>query len=176
LKILPAKASKWLSQWRHELERRADGKGRQRWWMLFRTHAAAPDSARVVWSDIGKMPKAVVIPQGDNCVPLNTCYVARCRDETDAHLLAVILNSKLAASWLSLLAEPARGGYLRFMGWTMSLLPLPRDWTKARQILPPIGIAAASGKFPADEELLRIVLCAYGLSPDDVAPLIEWSQ
>jgi hypothetical protein len=176
LKLLPPKAAQWLSQWRRDLERRADSRGRQRWWMLFRTDAAASSHARVVWSDIGKTPKAVVIPEEDKSVPLNTCYVARCRDRTDAHLLTAILNSRLAASWLALLAEPARGGYLRFMGWTMSLLPLPRDWSKARRILAPVSIEATAGNIPTEDALLEVVLAAYGLSNDDVAPLIEWSQ
>jgi len=176
LKVLPPLAAKWLSQWRRDLEQRADGRGRHRWWMLFRTEAAASVRPRVVWSDIGKVPKAVVLPRGNDAIPLNTCYVARCRDEIDAHVLAVILNSRLAASWLALLAEPARGGYLRFMGWTMSLLPLPRNWARARHILAPVGIAAARGDVPLEEELLTVVLCAYGLTHDDVSPLIEWSQ
>lgn len=176
LKVLPPQAANWLAQWRRDLELRADGRGRPRWWMLFRTEAASSTHARVVWSDIGKAPKAVVIPKGNNAVPLNTCYVARCRDEIDAHVLAVILNSKLASSWLELLAEPARGGYLRFMGWTMALLPLPKDWPKARRILAPVGTAAANGQFPSEEELMRVVLFAYGLTPGEVAPLIEWSQ
>ena len=176
LKVLPPEAARWLSQWRRELERRSDNRGRSRWWTLFRTDAAVCANPRVVWSDIGKAPKAFVIPKGNDAVPLNTCYVARCRDEIDAHLLAVILNSKLAASWLALLAEPARGGYLRFMGWTMSLLPLPRDWANARRLLAPVGMEAARGNCPSEEELLIVVLCAYGLAPAVIAPLIEWCQ
>jgi hypothetical protein len=176
VKALPPQTAKWLSKWRRDLENRADVRGHHRWWMLFRTEAAASTHARVVWSDIGKAPKAAVIPKGNDAVPLNTCYVARCRDEIDAHLLAVILNSKLAASWAALLAEPARGGYHRFMGWTMSLLPLPKQWADARRILAPVGIAAANGTFPTDDELTQLVLRAYGLVSCDVAPLIEWSQ
>ncbi len=176
IKVLPPLTAKWLSQWRRDLEQRTDGRGRHRWWMLFRTEAASSAHARVVWSDIGKVPKAVVVPRGNDAVPLNTCYVARCRDEVDAHMLAVILNSRLAASWLALLAEPARGGYLRFMGWTLSLLPLPRDWVKARRILAPIGMEAVRGSIPLEEDVMRVVLCAYGLTSDEVAPLIEWSQ
>lgn len=176
LKVLPPGTAEWLSRWRRDLERRADSRGRHRWWMLFRTEAAASHRARVVWADIGKRPKAVVIPKGNDAVPLNTCYVARCRDDIDAHLLTVILNSRLAASWLALLAEPARGGYMRFMGWTMSLLPLPKNWDRARNVLAPIGIAAAAGRIPSDDELTEAVLCVYGLTYRDVAPLIEWSQ
>jgi len=58
----------------------------------------------------------------------------------------------------------------------MSLLPLPRDWAAARQILSPIGAAAMTGNPPSDHDLMQAVLLAYGLSFDDVAALIEWSQ
>ena len=176
MKTLPPDALRWFSRWRRTLEQRADNRGRQRWWMLFRTEAADCSRPRVVWSDIGKRPRAAVIPCGDRSVPLNTCYVARCDDLADAAALAAVLNSNLAACWLALLAEPARGGYLRFMGWAMSLLPLPRDWDAARHILSPIGVAAMSGNAPCDSDLMQAVLLAYGLSFDDVAPLIEWSQ
>jgi hypothetical protein len=90
-----------------------------------------------VWADIGKTPRASVIDAGNDAVPLNSCYVIHANDQADAHALSALLNSKLIAAWLGLIAEPASGGYFRFMGWTMSLLPLPRDWTRARRILAP---------------------------------------
>jgi len=173
---LPPKTARWLSKWRHELERRTDGRGRDRWWMLFRTESSECTHPRVVWSDIGKYPKAAVIPAGDRSVPLNTCYVARCSDLADGYTLAALLNSRLIAAWLTLLAEPARGGYLRFMGWTMSLVPLPRNWDRARLMLAPIGEAAAAGRIPPADELLSRVLCAYNLKLDEVSALLEWSQ
>lgn len=176
LRSLPQDAARWLSKWRHQLERRTDGRGRHRWWMLFRTESAAFSYPRVIWSDIGKSPRAAVIPAGDDSVPLNTCYVAACRDLPDAYTLAALFNSSLLAAWIALLAEPARGGYLRFMGWTMSLVPLPKDWARARAVLAPIGEAAASGRVPSETELLRRSLCAYGLALDEVRPLLEWNQ
>jgi hypothetical protein len=176
MRLLPPGVLKALSPWRGKLESRTDCRGRQRWWMLFRTESASYSRPRVVWCDIGKTPRAAVISAGDDAVPLNSCYVARCRDDTDAHSLAALLNSTPIAAWLSLLAEPARGGYLRFMGWTMSLLPLPKDWVRARRILGPIGIAASEGAPPHPDDLTRAVLDAYRLSRSDVDELLEWNR
>ena len=143
--------------------------------MLFRTESAGSSRPRVVWCDIGKTPRAAVIPQGSDAVPLNTCYVARCRDDTDAYTLTALLNSCPIGAWLSLLAEPARGGYLRFLGWTMSLLPVPKDWTRARRILGPVGSAANAGVPPDPDQLRRAVLDAYRLSCGEVDALLKWN-
>ena len=60
-------------------------------------------------------------------------------DIDDAHALATLLNSSLVAAWLNSIAEPARGGYRRYLGWTLSLLPVPVDWIRARNLLAPLG-------------------------------------
>jgi hypothetical protein len=73
------------------------------------------------------------------------------------------------------LAEPARGGYRRFLGWTCARLPVPRDWAQALEILAPLGRAAAGGDAPSEERLTDAVLRAYGLARGDVAALLEWS-
>jgi hypothetical protein len=83
---------------------RADARRAVRWWTLFRVEAARVDRPRVVWADLGRVPRAAVLFAGDAAVPLNTCYVARCRDETDACALAALLNGPLAAAWLNALA------------------------------------------------------------------------
>lgn len=171
---LPAETQSWLQRWRRRLEMRADGRG-GRWWALFRTEAAASDRARVVWGDIGRTPRAVVLPAGDPTVPLNTCYVVRAPSADDAHALAALLNSRVASAWLGVLAEPARGGYRRFLGWTCARLPLPRDWPRARALLAPLGRAGAGGQAPADATLTHAVLSAYGVEPEHVAPLLAWS-
>jgi hypothetical protein len=172
---LPSNTSKWLRRWRRDLEKRTDGRGRHRWWMLFRTESASFSRSRVVWADIGKTPRAAVLDAGDNSVPLNTCYVIHASDQIDAHALCALLNSKLIASWLALIAEPASGGYFRFMGWTMSLLPIPCDWTRARRILAPIAELATSGTPPSDDELFHAALCAFKLNESEVAPMIQWN-
>ncbi|HWH51856.1 MAG TPA: DNA methyltransferase, partial [Gemmatimonadaceae bacterium] len=118
---LPPHAARWLARWRRTLVARADSRSAARWWMLFRTEAARSDKPRVVWCDMGREPRAAVLEAGDPRVPLNSCYVARCSDLVDADTLATLLNSAVARAWLNAIAEPARGGYRRYFGWTMSL-------------------------------------------------------
>lgn len=173
LASLPPHALRWLRQWRHTLTRRADSRAASPWWQLFRTAAARSDRHRVVWCDIGRGPRALVLEPGDRTVPLNTCYVAFA-DETDAWALAALLNSALAAAWLRVLAEPARGGYSRYFAWTLAELPLPSDIGRFRETLAPAGRATANGTTIPDTELVDLVLDAYQLRMRDVAPLLEW--
>jgi len=81
------------------------------------------------------------------------------------HLVPIPLNA---------IAEPARGGYRRFFGWTMSLLPLPRDWERARDVFARFAESDAE-RTPNDRDLLEAALDAYGLEHDDVAPLLVWA-
>ena len=171
---LPPRAERWLRGWRRRLIARSDARGTARWWSLFRTDAAEHDVARVVWADFGRAPRAAVLLPGDRAVPLNTCYVARCRELLDAFALAAVLNSALARAWLAAVAEPARGGYRRYLGWTMSMLPLPTQWARARGALADAGERAFAGSPPSDAELLEIVVAAYGLRPRNAAALLDW--
>ena len=94
----------------------------------------------------------------------------------DAFALAALLNGPLARAWLDALAEPARGGYRRYLGWTMSLLPVPSDWnapaTSSRRSAKP----RASGERRATANLLDASLAAYGVDRRDVAPLVAWAR
>jgi methylase of polypeptide subunit release factors len=171
---LPPLTARWLSRWKRRLDARTDARHRARWWSLFRTEGAATDMHRVVWGDLGRRPRAVVLDAGDATVPLNSCYVARCSISDDAHALAALLNGPVARAWLNAIAEPARGGYRRYLGWTVSLLPVPRDWPRARDILAPLGRAARAGCAPNDHELLRVSLAAYDVEHDDVGGLVAW--
>ena len=76
---------------------------------------------------------------------------------------------------LNAIAEPARGGYHRYLGWTMALLPLPARWVRARKLLAPLGERAMHGDIPSDDELLEAALDAYRLRRDRVQPLLSWS-
>ncbi|HEY4307398.1 MAG TPA: N-6 DNA methylase [Gemmatimonadaceae bacterium] len=172
---LPPLTKKWLQRWRTALTNRADAKHRARWWSLFRVEGARSDLARVVWCDVGREPRALVLDAHDPRVPLNTCYVARCRNTHDAHALAALLNSPLARAWLDTIAEPARGGYKRYLGWTTALLPLPSDWAHARDILAPLSERARFDRAPNDPELLAAACAAYELEHDQVAPLVAWA-
>jgi SAM-dependent methyltransferase len=164
---LPDRARAWLRRRYGELAGRSDAARVRRWWSLFRVDAADTSVARVVWADFGKRPRALVLPPGDPTVPLNTCYVLPCDDERDASAIAALLNSELAAAWLNSLAEPARGGYRRYLGWTVGQLPLPHDWPAARAVL-----SAAARE--AEDRLRDAVLDAYRLEHKDVAALLDW--
>lgn len=171
---LPPLARRWLSRHRDALIRRTDLHGSNRWWSVFRTESAKFESARVIWADFGVRPRAIVSEAGESLVALNTCYVVGCQSAADAYALAAILNGLLAAAWLNAIAEPARGGYHRYLGWTMSLLPLPDPWERARQILAPIGARAMQGDLPSDDELLDATLSAYCLDRNVAQPLLSW--
>lgn len=173
LTSLPAATHRRLVPWRRQLEQRTDGRG-GRWWALFRTEAARTDWARVVWGDIGRAPRALVLRAGDPTVPLNTCYVVRTRSEDAAYAFAVLLNSPVGAAWLGALAEPARGGYRRFLGWTCARFPIPRDWERACALLAPIGREASAGRLTDAWTLTERVLEAYGVTHDQLAPLLSW--
>jgi hypothetical protein len=174
LKSLPPRAARWLGRWRDRLAARTDLRAGTQWWSLFRIGAAAPSRPRVVWADMGRSPRALVLEKGDRTVPLNSCYVLPCNELDDARAVAALLNSTVAAAWLGVLAEPARGGYRRYMAWTVSLLPLPRDWRRTRLLLAPIAERAALGNAPSTGELDAAVLRAYHVRPADVAPLLAW--
>jgi hypothetical protein len=138
---------------------------------------ASGEAPRVVWADLGRSPRATLLTASDPSVPLNSCYVALCRDDEDALALSAILNSPIAEAWLAALAEPARGGYRRFLGWTMSLLPLPVDWRRSRAALAPIAeraIRVDGDSLALRDELLEATLAAYRLRHSDMAPLLTW--
>ncbi|HEX3865533.1 MAG TPA: N-6 DNA methylase, partial [Gemmatimonadaceae bacterium] len=174
LRSLPPLAAAWFARWRRQLVARTDARHRSRWWLLFRTEAARSDVPRVVWTDIGREPRATILPAGDATVPLNSCYALRCRDDVDADAFAALLNGPLARSWLAALAEPARGGYHRYLGWTLSQLPVPGDWNRAREVLAPLGARGRLSVAPRDSELFDAALEAFGVRRHDVAPLVAW--
>jgi hypothetical protein len=165
-----------LLPFRDQLGGRSDLHGRLPWWTVFRTESARHEHARVIWADFGLIPRAMVIEPGDPIVPLNSCYAISCNTLDDAHGLAALLNGPLVSAWLNVVAEPARGGYRRYLGWTVSLLPLPSDWGCAREHLAPLGARAMSGDVLSNDELLAAALCAYRLTFADIQPLLSWTS
>jgi Eco57I restriction-modification methylase len=172
---LPKHAARWLTAWRRHLSARSDARRRTRWWSVFRTEGARIDRPRVVWADVGREPRACVLDAGDPAVALNSCYVVRCADDVDALAFAALLNGPIAGAWLNAAAEPARGGYRRYLGWTLSLLPLPADWQRARRSLAPLARRGLIGESPSARDLFEASLAAYQLEADDVAALVAWS-
>ncbi|MCC6317481.1 MAG: N-6 DNA methylase [Gemmatimonadaceae bacterium] len=176
LASLPPATTRWFARWRRELSSRADARPSQPWWALFRIDGARNDRPRVVWADLSRGPRATVLPAGSPVVPLNTCYVLPCRDDTDAAAFVALLNSPLAAAWLDAIAEPARGGYRRYLAWTIACLPVPTPWARARTVLAPLGARGVEGEVVGDAELLEATCAAYGVSPRSLAPLVSWHK
>ncbi|HKR08863.1 MAG TPA: hypothetical protein VJS39_06715, partial [Gemmatimonadaceae bacterium] len=174
LRDLPPLSREWLLPFRDTLTHRTDLHDSRRWWSVFRTEGAAFDQPRVIWADFGLRPRAIVVAENDRFVPLNTCYVVRIPKIRDAFALAAILNSPLAPAWLNAIAEPARGGYRRYLGWTMAMLPVPSRWGRVRKLLSPLGERAMQGDVPSDNELLEATLEAYALPLEKVRPLLDW--
>jgi transposase len=176
LAALPPSTARWMHWWRPRLEGRRDARQRQPWWTLFRTEAARPDTPRLVWADFGRTLRTQVLDAGDPTVPLNTCYVLRAPTLDDAYALDALLSSPVASAWLDAIAEPARGGWRRFLGWTVSALPTPTDWLRARTLLAPLGRRRALGDPPSPEEHIAVVASAYGLDPAVLTPLLAWQH
>jgi hypothetical protein len=171
---LPVHAAGWLGPWRRALVARADSHASDRWWSLYRTEGASNSRPRVVWSDFGRVPRAALLPRGDRTVPLNSCYVSHCANDEDALALTALLNSAIAAAWLNALAEPARGGFHRYLAWTVAMLPIPSDWDSARALLAPLARDAIAGNPPLPALLTSTVARAYGLIEARVQPLLTW--
>ncbi len=196
LTALPAASARWLAQWRPRLQTRRDARHQSPWWALFRTEAARTELPRVVWADIGKRLRTQVLAAGDPTIPLNSCYVVRVPSDSDAFALHALLQSSVVAAWLDPLAEPARGGFRRFLGWTVASLPIPHDWARTTRLLAPIGerlhqfaecrrtLANASSdnmdsQHHVEATALRTSLDeavaeAYGLPFARLQPLIDW--
>jgi hypothetical protein len=172
LVALPRRCADWLSRHRGALTHRADAKGSKRWWSLFRVDAADTRRTRLVWADFGRRPRALVLQAGDSTVPLNTCYVLSVDEPSDVWALAAILNSRIAAAWLNAIAEPARGGYRRYLGWTVGQLPIPAAWSAERAALAAEAQAAASGSGVDIDECVRR---AYGLRENDLDALLAFA-
>ncbi|MBL0169996.1 MAG: N-6 DNA methylase [Gemmatimonadaceae bacterium] len=175
LRALPPAAARWLAHWRPRLERRRDARARHPWWTLFRTEAARHESPRVVWADIGKRLRPRVLHAGDPTVPLNTCYVMRTSSMDDAYAIESLLGSTVAAGWFETLAEPARGGFRRFMGWTVATLPVPTNWTTARYPLADLGRRRAAGESIAVDQYESAIAAAYGIPLRHLEPLMRWA-
>ena len=191
LRTLPPASMRWLAQWRPRLQGRRDARRAHPWWALFRTEAARSDLPRLVWADIARTMRCTVLPAGDPTVPLNSCYVMRLPSLDDAHALHALLTSSVINAWLGVLAEPARGGFRRFLGWTVSALPVPRDWPRAVRLLRPFGEAlSATAARPvqspvhrgmahtgvSDAALDAAVLQAFQLPASTLTPLLEWHR
>lgn len=176
LAALPPATARWLGTWRPRLRARRDARQSQPWWTLFRTEAARADLPRLVWADIGRQLRLRLLPPHDPTVPLNTCYVLRLATLDDAYAALALLSSGVAAAWLDVLAEPARGGFRRYLGWTVGALPVPQAWPRVVADLAPLGKRLHAGEHLPAPLLNTAVARAYGLSLTVITPLLAWHQ
>lgn len=130
---LPPAVSEHLGAHEYRLRARADLKPDDPFWRVFRARRHKW-GLRVAWRDLGPEPSAVVLPEEVDflggrvpLISLNTIYQISAASGEDAHLLAAILNSTVARTYLKAIAERAAGGYFRFLGWTVALLPFPEQ-------------------------------------------------
>jgi hypothetical protein len=91
-------------------------------WELFRT-ALADRHHRVVWPDLARRLAAAV--PAPPIVPLNTVYGVAVACADDAFALAALLNTRWLTALARLVADPARGGYVRFNARIVGALPIP---------------------------------------------------
>lgn len=174
LRLIPPATSRWLAHWQPQLRARRDARPQQPWWTLFRTEAANHDRPRLVWADIGRRLRCQILPAGDPTVPLNSCYVLHLPTLADAYTLLALLQSDITAAWLDPLAEPARGGFRRFLGWTVASLPIPTAWAQAVHQLAPLGAALHQGEALPPNQLEDAVAHAYGVPLRLLHPLLDW--
>ncbi|MBC8085689.1 MAG: N-6 DNA methylase [Phycisphaerae bacterium] len=174
LRILPPRTARWFARYRSQLETRKDARSTRPWWTLFRTEAARFESTRLVWADLGRSLRTTILPAGDPTVPLNTCYVLRTASFEDACALNTLLTSPVAAAWLDAIAEPARGGWRRYLGWTVAALPVPENWDTARALLAKFWQLQQAGAQPTPEQHIAVVAAAYGIPLQTLLPLLHW--
>jgi hypothetical protein len=178
LASLPRATRGHLQRHQRLLKRRIDLRPGSPYWSLFRVR---PEkwALRVAWRDIAPAPEAAVVPPQlrflDDFAPvisLNTVYQITAASGEDAHLLAAVLNSTVARAYLRAIAERASGGYFRFLGWTVALLPFPErpDAAVVTQCAQVSREAHAAAGLAGDgqDRLDAAVATLYGLTADDL--------
>lgn len=123
---LPPRAAAWFERHAALLRRRADYRDGPPW-RLFRTGAATA-AHRVVWADIARSLVAVPL-EGDDLIPLNTCYVVSAPCADTARHLACYLNTTWCRAISTRSAPVAAGGFRRFNARVVENLPWPHDPT-----------------------------------------------
>ena len=124
LQRLPPRAAAYLGRYSATLRARTDYAGGPEW-TLFRTSGAVAPH-RVIWSDLARRLEAATLsgPGERDRVPLNSCYLLRCKGEDEALALAAWLNSSWCRAAARMSASPARGGFARFDARTIGGLPI----------------------------------------------------
>lgn len=116
----------WIEAHRERLMRRADARPGRPLWELFRIRRGG-FGHRVVWRDISRVLEATpLVPVADGgAVHLNTCYAVHVPNRAAALRLALWLNLEPARFVARALAEPARGGFRRYLAGNVGRIPVP---------------------------------------------------
>jgi hypothetical protein len=163
LPALPPVAARHLHRHRDRLALRADADPRLPWWACFRAAAGRP-VPRVAWADLAQRLQAAALvgPEGNRVVPLNTCYVILATAEEDALALAAWLNATCLRVAAAHGADEARGGYRRFGARVVGALPFP---LAARRDPDLVALARRGARHSVQSELDGRVTELLGLSP-----------
>ena len=120
---LPPRAAAYLAPHLATLRSRTDYTGGPPW-ALFRAHAATA-AHRVVWADLARALRAVSLAGQPDTIPLNSCYVALARSDTEADRLAAWLNCTWLRAAACAVAVPAAGRCSRYTAAVVGALPVP---------------------------------------------------
>jgi hypothetical protein len=181
----PPRARKYLERHRRRLEARSGLRPGSRIGQLFRVNRHLLES-KVVWHDLAQTLQAVAVPATFRAklgklpvVPLNTAYFIAATNDTDALLLAALLNALPVRVFARAIAERAKDARFRFFAWTIGALPLPADWrtrVESARLIELSRQAHACGDVDetAARELNERVARMYELTDADVEALAEF--
>jgi hypothetical protein len=144
---LPPRATTYLRAHQTALRSRKDFRYGA-WWAVFRAvPAIAP--YRVVWADLSRRLTAIALTtrSDQECIPLNSCYVAPTTSAIRAEAIAAWLNSSWIRALARLGAVPASGGFARHNARVVAGLPL------ALSALDDPGLARLAGAGRSGEEI-----------------------
>ncbi|MGQ0560313.1 MAG: Eco57I restriction-modification methylase domain-containing protein [Gemmatimonadota bacterium] len=131
----------------------------------------------VAWHDLASTLQAVVLPV--DVVAINTVYFIHL-PEDDAHLLCAYFNSLPLRAFARAIAERAKDAHFRFFAWTVSMLPLPREWRSfERERLIALSRAAHSrGELTESTQrgLNATIARAYGLASSELRALDRFDR
>ncbi len=165
LEQLPPAASAYFAARARRLLARTDYRGGPPW-SVVRVPAGLAGH-RVVWSDIARRPKALVLDATplSHAIPINTCYVARAPDRVSALAIAAVLNTTWAWAAAHATADEAQSGYRRMNARVIGRIPLPP--ASARAALADLAARAHRAEHVDQDELDDAVADAFRLTAAD---------
>ncbi len=155
----------WLLAFKPELEKRAT---KQEWWELQQAQLAYQPrfaSPKVVYPDIADHSRFAI----DDAYYFIDCTIFML--ESDVHLMTPFLNSRISWYFWKSLTPEIRGGFIRFKGQYVSILPIPDISESASQNLAAAGVqsvTAARKRFEIQADVRHRIL---DLAPPELRKL-----